>query len=250
MAAMTIRRHRGPLALSLAAALVLAGCSGDAEQSGAGSEGETSASPSATETSEAPYLPVSDDTELTPMGEELTFGDKATVAYQPRKGKVGVVDLTVTKVKQADIKDLVAFKLDKQSQKATPYYVTAKVKNVGDTNLTGTLPPLYVEDEASRLVQPSQFKSVFKPCASTPLPKGFKPGKQTTACWVYLVIEGKGQGVSYYPVEQFEPIVWTGDIAGADKKGKKGAKKGQQDSGQGSGQDDGEDGGGEGSGSN
>lgn len=197
---------------------LLAGCSGDADDP-AGTDDSSAASAAESSAEPEPYLPVPEGTELTAQGEALSLGDTATVAYQATQQKVGVLDLTVTRIDKAKIKDLVAFKLDKKFQKATPYYVHARVKNVGETNLVGTLPPIYVEDGQERLVQASQFQSVFKPCPSTNLPKGFTQGEQTTSCWVYLV-SGKAEGVSYYPVDGFQPIEWTGPFTqpGAKKK--------------------------------
>ena len=221
---MTARRVAlAPLALTLSSALVLAGCSTGADERSA-DDGSTT--PSATESSEEeePYLPVPEGTELTPQGEQLDLGQTATVAYRPAKGKVGVVKLTVTKVERARIKDLVAFKLDKKAKKSTPYYVRARVRNVGTSNLAGSLPPLYVEDGQEQLVQASQFRSTFKPCPSESLPRPFKAGERTTGCWVYLVNQGEAAGVSYYPVEGFAPIQWTGQITGV------GAGKKQQGS--------------------
>lgn len=212
----TSARFTGSLAATLLLGGLLAGCSGGddepqgADNSTAASEAESSAEPE-------PYLPVPEGTELTEQGQALELGDTATVAYQAAKQKIGVLDLTVTRIDKAKIKDLVDFKLDKKYQKATPYYVHARVKNVGETNLVGTVPPLYVEDGQERLVQASQFRSVFKPCPSTGLPKGFRKDSQTTSCWVYLVT-GKAKGASFYPVDGFVPIEWSGEFTQPGKK--------------------------------
>lgn len=224
---------RTPLALGLASTLVLAGCSGAAEGE---SEPEESVSSSATTSAEAeaeePYLKVPDGVELTAPGEVLEFGSTATVAFETartqkkKKGtKVGVLDVTVQRVDQGDIKDLIDFKLGKKLKKSQVYYVRAKVENVGRTNLTGAFPPIYVEDGEEHLVEASQFKSLFKACPSPVLPKGFKKGKKTTGCWVYLVADGDAGAVSFYPYEGFLPVEWTGPI-NKPKAAKKNTKQG------------------------
>lgn len=224
MSAMRTRPGAPALSAALSGVLLvgglLAGCSSDADPQAS----EESSAASAPESDEGPepYLDVPEGTELTAQAEELELGDTATVAYEANKQKVGVVDLTVIRIDKGKIKDLVAFKLEDKFENATPYYVRARVKNVGETNISGTLPPMYVKDGQDRLVQVSQFQSVFKPCPSPSLPKGFTKGEQTTNCWVYLVRGNKDvQGVSYYPVDGFVPIEWTGKItqAGAKKNG-------------------------------
>jgi hypothetical protein len=234
MAAMfTPRRNvRAALGLGLAATLVLTGCTSDSEPQGEGAEPTPSATESeSSEPAAEDYLPVPESVELTEQGADLDFGEKATVAYQPREDTVGVLDLAVTRVDRASIKDLAAFKLDARARKSTPYYVHATVENIGETNLRNTLPPLYVVDGKDRLVQASQFRSQFKPCPSTPLPKDFKRNAPHKACWVYLVSAGQAEGVDFYPLEGFDPIEWTGKFTkpGQDleKKRKQGGKKKQ-----------------------
>ena len=233
------RNVRAALGLGLAATLVLTGCSSDSEPHGEEDTQSPSASASESGSGEPEveaYLPVPKTVELTEQGADLSFGEKATVAYQPREDTVGALDLTVTRVDRASIKDLAAFKLDARTRKSTPYYVHATVENVGNTNLRNTLPPLYVVDGKDRLVQASQFRSQFKPCPSTPLPQDFKRNEPHKACWVYLVAEGEAKGVDFYPLEGFDPIEWTGKFTKpgenlAKKKrearGKQGGKKKQ-----------------------
>jgi hypothetical protein len=222
MARMPIRAARPRLALGIAALLLLPACSSaadpeptDAETAAESSPAETSADTgSATPSEDAePYLPVPAGTELTPGGTELGLGDPATVAWSLKKD-VAVAELTVLRVERARIKALSEFKLDKRTRASTPYYVRARVANVGKTGLAGSLPPLYVEDEQGRLIAVTRFRSSFEPCSSTPLPKGLEPGKKFTGCWVYLVPEDGGRlsAVSYYPTEGVDPIDWTGKV--------------------------------------
>lgn len=210
---------RVPLALGLSVALLLTACSGG----GDGDEPRASSSPTA-EASD--YLQVPEGTDLTPMGSELSFGDRATVAFEPRQDAVGVVDLTVTKVQQGRIGDLAAFKLDKRASRSTPYYVHARVKNTGSTNLSGASLPLYVADGNNRLITASRFSSAFRTCPSTPLPKGFTKGRTYDGCWLYLVgPDGDVESLSFYLSQDgFAPITWTGEVQ-KPKAAKKATKK-------------------------
>ncbi len=60
----------------------------------------------------APYLPVPDGVVLTDPGSELGLGEQATVAWRPRQGDVGVLNVKVRKLVKADIKDLQEWQLD------------------------------------------------------------------------------------------------------------------------------------------
>ncbi|MGH3362666.1 MAG: hypothetical protein ACRDOM_09445 [Nocardioides sp.] len=218
---------RGTAAV-LAGVLVLSGCSGDEEEPGA----ETSDSPSESATEEEPYLPVPDGVELTAQGSELSVGETATVAYEPRQDVVGALDIRVTKLEKASFKLFVGWKLTPQTRKTQPYFVTAKVTNVGDTDLGGrsVSPPLYAVDGDNKLIEASTFASSFKPCPSQALPKKFQNGDTTTTCLVYLAPNrGDLTAASFRPTEAFVPITWTGKVVLADelrKDKKRAGKKG------------------------
>ena len=230
------RALAGSLAALLSAA-VLAGCSDSGDKdantdpstpASSSASGSGSGSPSAS-ASETPYLPVPEGVELTPEGTKLAVGDSAVVAYEPRQKVVGVLDIKVTKLVRTTFKEsFEGWKLDGATKKATPYFVHATIKNIGQSNL-GTLRPelrgipLYIVDGTNTLIEPSTFASSFKPCPSTPLPDTFAPGKKVKACLVYLSPDhGRLVAVSFRPVEDFTPIVWTGDIekVGEPKRGK------------------------------
>lgn len=212
-------RHTGlrPLGLAIASALLLASCAGDGGEpesssstDSAGASGDQSAS---APTAEEPYLPVPDGVELTAQGSELSLGDRATVAYEPRQDEVAALDLSVTRIERASFKLFVGWKLSKQTLKTTPYFVHAKVRNVGNTNLGEERVPLYAVDGENKLIESSTFASTFKPCPSSTLPEKFRKGDKTTTCLVYLAPD-KGQvtAVSFRPTEDFSPIIWEGEI--------------------------------------
>lgn len=195
-----------------AGALALAGCSSSDD----GEEPETppSIGGSPTSVSMGPqYLPVPDGVELTEQGSQLSVGDSAVVAYEPRQDLVGALDIQVNRLETTSIKDFSAWQLSDAQKASTPYYVRARVENVGDTDLGGREVPLYVVNEDNVLLEPTPFASSFKPCPSTPLPEKFGPGEVARVCLVYLAPDqGDLEAVSFRPDETFNPITWTGEV--------------------------------------
>lgn len=212
------------LALTVALTLALAGCSGGEEKP----DDEGTGSP--TETAEAePYLPVPDGVELTEQGSTLAVGETATVAYEPRQDQVGAMEIKVTSLEKATFDLFVGWDIDKKVRSTSPYFVRAKVTNVGDTDLGGRPVPLYLVDAENRLIESSLFKGSFKPCDDASFPKKFENGDSLKACMVYLA-PGKGDlaAVEFRPTQEFNPIVWEGDVERAASTGgtkKSGGKK-------------------------
>jgi hypothetical protein len=193
-------------ALLLAAALTVAGCSSSDDDPG----GTVASTPTASET---PYLPVPSGVELTPPGSQLSVGDHAVVAYEPRQGQVGALDIRVTRLEKTSIDDFSAWQLSADQKKSNPYYVHAAIENVGDTDLGGRPVPLYVVNDQNVLLESTPFASSFAPCPSTPFPDKFGPGAKAQVCLVYLAPNhGDLVSVSFRPEETFNPITWTGDI--------------------------------------
>ncbi len=226
-----------PLAALVLSVGALGACSGDdAEEAGEGASAtsteageDTTIDPTAG-AEETPYLPVPDGVELTEQGSALEVGDTATVAYQPNQKDVGVLDLTVTDLRKTSFKEsFQGWKLDKTVKKAQPYFVRAKVENVGEDDLGGKRVPLYLVDGENTLVESSTFVSTFKPCPSKALPKKFGPGKKTTTCLVFLApSKGDLEAISFRPAQEFNPITWTGEVLKIGEKTaaqKKAAKK-------------------------
>ena len=251
-AAPLVRRTRlRPLALALSAALLLASCAGESDEpeadpgeSTSATTGSEESSPSASSpastasTAEEPYLPVPGGVELTAQGSELGLGDEATVAYEPRQDEVAALDLRVTRIEKASFKLFVGWKLSKETLDTTPYFVHAKVGNVGKVDLGEERVPLYAVDGENRLIEYSTFESVFKPCPSTLLPAKFGKGEKTSTCLVFLAPDkGEVTAASFRPTEDFSPIVWTGEVTrpealqkdkgGTKGKGTKGKNKKQ-----------------------
>lgn len=222
------------LALTVALTLALAGCSDGGENP----DGEGAGSPTTSVEAE-PYLPVPEGVELTEQGSTLAVGDTATVAYEPRQDLVGAMEIKVTSLEKATFDLFVGWELTSKIRSTSPYFVRATVTNVGDTDLGGRPVPLYVVDGENRLIESSLFTGSFKPCEGASFPKKFKNGDTLKACMVYLA-PGKGDlaAVSFRPTQEFNPIIWEGELEPAEGTGngkggekRSGGKRGDKKSG-------------------
>ncbi len=221
-------------ALALAVATGLAGCGGgDAAPDEAAAP---SSSPAASGSSSAAASPSTDvslpaGVSLTEQGSDLSFGDTATVEWQPDQTRSAVLALTVTGARRGALEDFRGFILDdRYKKKAHYYYVDVRVRNVGGDDVGGRPVPLWGVNGDNTLLPPVNFTTTFKPCASTPLPKKFVPGQRVRTCLVYLSPDqGSLDAVSYRPEQSFDPIEWTGTVAkpapGKQPKPKKGTTK-------------------------
>ena len=211
-----LRRPVLPLAaVTTAAALALGGCSSEgAAQDAGGSSSDAASSSSSASPSPSSTVPVPEGTDLTEQGSKLAFGDPATVIFEPSEGRGSVLQLTVRSVKQGSLDDFKGFILDDSyKQKASYYYATVSVKNVGEGDVGGVGVPLWGVNSANTLLPAVNFTTGFKPCSSKPLPKSFPKDATLSTCLVYLSPDkGKLESVSYRPSQQFNPITWTGDI--------------------------------------
>jgi hypothetical protein len=227
--ASTILRRLGLSTVAVVASgALLAGCSSGGSDAPAADAG----TPTGAATSATPYLPVPDGVALTEPGSQLTVGDHAVVAYQPRQDVVGALDIVVTALEKTTIKsEFSAWQLTDAQKSSNPYFVRATVKNVGDTDLGGREVPLYIVNDQNVLVESTPFASSFEACPSTPLPEKFAPGAEADVCLVYLAPDhGDLVAVSFRPEETFNPITWTGDVVKYEppKPEKKPGKKGDK----------------------
>jgi hypothetical protein len=209
-----LSRVGSPLvATLLCASALLAGCSDDDK----GPDSDDSAAPTTSSSSSAPTepsLPVPEGVELTAEGSQLSVDDTAIVAYEVRQGVVGVLEIKVTRLEKTSFKkSFVGWDLDPGQKKANPYFVRATITNVGETDLGGRRPPLYIVDGTNTLVESTSFASAFTPCEPGPFPKKFPNGKKVKVCLVFLS-PNKGElvAVSFRPTQDFDPITWTGEL--------------------------------------
>ena len=221
---MTSRRAVLPAVL-LVASMALVGCGADDDGGSPSPTGSTNSSgtPSETTSADAGYgVEIPMGVEVTEPGSALAIGDSATIAWSPKQGLVGALLLKVTKVRKGTINDFSGFVISDQTKASTPYYVDVTVKNVGPTDLSGIMTPLYMVDQTNTLYGPNKFESTFAPCAAKPLPDKFVTDKIAKVCLVYLAPDhGHLTAVSFRPSQEFNPITWTGEITMPTKKSTK-----------------------------
>ncbi len=191
-------------AMLLAPALALSGCGGSNQPQVAHTPSPTVPTPS---------VDVPSGVSLTTPGTKLSLGESATVPYQPNQKRGTVLKLTVTGITRATMKDFAIYVLDKRAKASTPYYVQVKVANVGTGDVGGTDVPLWAVNQDNTLIHSSSFTNDFKRCPSSSLPKRFAPHAKAKTCLVYLVPKhGTMTAVSFRPLQEFQPIEWTGKI--------------------------------------
>jgi hypothetical protein len=151
---------------------------------------------------------------LTPQGSELRLGDTARVSWQPDQQTVGVAVISVTRLQRVPISAFSDWRLGPATQRSTPYFVHATVRNLGRSDLSGKAVPLYLLDGHNTLLQASTFQAQYAPCPSRALPSGFKHGRKTSVCLVYFAPNhGTLVAVSFRPTESFQAITWKGPVS-------------------------------------
>lgn len=213
--------------LSLAVGALLAGttltaCGGSSNGDGDGATGSATPSASGTAATAGSYpTGVPSGVSLTSPGKALKVGQSATVAWQPSQQLVGVLDLTVTAMHSTTFaKSFKGWELDDATKANAPYFVTATVRNAGQSDLAGQAVPLYGSAATGALVEASTFATDFKPCSPSVLPTPFPAGASAKVCLVYLVPHaGSLDGVTFRPTETFDPITWSGEVTPLGKTG-------------------------------
>jgi hypothetical protein len=210
--------------VAVTAAIVLASCGGESAEEAVETPTPT-VSPSPSSTVNVPAT-----VELTEVGADLSFGDSATVIYEPNQKRGSVLELTVKKAVQGTTKDFSGFILDDYTKSATPYYVDVEVTNVGEGDVGRATVPLWGVDAENTLLPAATFTTTFRRCPSKPLPNKFGPEETFSTCLVFLAPDkGTMEAVSFRPNQEFDPIRWTGEIATPEpeprKKNKKNNKK-------------------------
>jgi hypothetical protein len=220
-----LRRSRW-LAAAAVGALVLSACGGEASDDA--NDEASSGNPSPTASVETP-----EEVEITEPGTQLRYGQRATVDYKIRKQGT-VLELGVRSAKQGSLKDFAGFNMaDPYQRNANYFYVDVLAKNVGEDPLSKVDVPLWGISGDNTLLPPVRFTSSFKKCVTEPVPKNFRPGKTHRTCLVFLSPnKGTLEGVSYRPVESFDPIEWRGQVKApvtkAKNKKQRGGKQGNR----------------------
>jgi hypothetical protein len=122
----------------------------------------------------------------------------------------GTVRISVGDIQRTSFKkSFQDWRVDARMRTYTPYFVRARVTNVGQTDLGGVPVPLYGDSAADALVEAAVFKETFKPCHPSALPTPFAAGAKAKVCLVYLVPDkGALVGAAFRPTDDFDPIVW------------------------------------------
>lgn len=146
---------------------------------------------------------------LTDGGTTLAKGKAASVIYQVADKTRSVIKVAVTAVNKGDIKDFTFFSLDDEAKQSTPYYVTARVENVGPAGLGAAPIPLYAHDSKNTISLPNELVGDFRPCPNGTLPESFLPGAKADVCLVYLMPKGVSlMSIDLQTVDQTDPIIW------------------------------------------
>jgi hypothetical protein len=220
------RVNRRPVACAalLVATLALAGCGGGGSSTPAAGSSSTSASVGTSRTSGTPSSAGSSSptavpvvtvqgVPLTAQGTRLSLGQSAKVSWKPNQKTTGVLKVRVTRVQRVPMSAFRDWRLDPATQRSTPYFVHASVRNLGRRPLSGFPVPLYLLDKRNTLLQASTFRAAFPACPSTPLPQKFTRGRKTSVCLVYFAPDhGTMRAVSFRPRQDFDAITWTGQV--------------------------------------
>ena len=155
--------------------------------------------------------------ELTAQGSQLEVGDTATVAYEPRQGVVGVLDITVTRLEKTSFKkSFVGWDLDQRPEEVEPLLRARHDHNVGDTDLGGTTGPALRRRRPDTLVEADDVRQRVQAVRARHVPQEVQPGDEDEGLpGLPRARQGDLTAVSFRPTEEFDPITWTGDAGEA-----------------------------------
>lgn len=175
---------------------VLAGCGdGPADKGSVGKDEVSFPAPSVSEV-EIP-TPFEETTpgeyeagEVAENGVEVAVG--ATVRLKVEaQGKKGLLDVTVTRIEKGSPSDDFGYEKDAGAAAETPYYMHAKIKNAGKTDLSGAYFSDFVglaDDEDS---SPLRFNlGVFEKCPAAGEQADLRPGVTFETCSTALAKPG------------------------------------------------------------
>jgi hypothetical protein len=129
---------------------------------------------------------------LTPMGSTLKIGAPAVIAYEDSSNhKKSRIELTPEKIEKGTLDDFKNIKLEGNQKTSTPYYLTVKVGNVGEGDLSGTDPAGYADGIDDRGQEQNEiiFFGQFDRCNGDKA-KSLKPGESYTSCLAFLMPKG------------------------------------------------------------
>ena len=145
---------------------------------------------------------------------KLKVGDSAKVSWHPNQKTTGVLKVSVTKLQKEPITVFKDWQLDPATQKSTPYFVHATVRNLGKAPLSGCRCRSTCSTAATPCSRPRRSAPSSPPARARPCRRSSPAGKKTSVCLVYFAPDhGKLVAVSFRPTQDFDAITWTGPLA-------------------------------------
>jgi hypothetical protein len=164
----------------------------------------TAATPAAT------AKPASGSKAITAPGTTLALGKPARVkqAYNVTGGK-GTLEVQPMSVKKGKISDLSNFKLDAQTKKGTPFYITVHFKSLAPKSFkqTGFMGLMTVSNKSGDPANNLTLLGTFTPCQGT-VPDTLKAGAEFTICEVYVLPKGQSVKKLNYSDGNNEGVDW------------------------------------------
>ncbi|MFW6695553.1 hypothetical protein [Streptomyces sp. MAR4 CNX-425] len=207
------------LAMASSAALALAGCSDDSDDSAADLESESSQEAAPEPEAEEPEAAAEEspaaapqEVEVTPPGTTLKIGERAVVPYD-RAGATGHIGITVTGVSDVDKAAFDAALGENGDADITPFCVEYTIENADGSDLGGSYPPDLVGTTADGGDPGATvFGADLEGCAEGVAPDEFA---EAGATYETKRLQGAGPGAAVegaaYEEDDYadEPIVWT-----------------------------------------
>jgi hypothetical protein len=193
-----LRTVRVPGARAVAVGLlgvVLVGCSGSSPDSATPSSAQTTATTAA-------------DGTTTP-GTVLRLGQRAHIRWHAGRGRVSLVDVSVTAVERGSLRDLRQFSLPRSAMSSSVYYVRATVRNRAATDLAGAHLSLFGLVSDSLVVPSVRLTSPYGRCSNPPLPPRFTQGAAAHDCLVILAPHHGRISHIQWRSDGAEPISWS-----------------------------------------
>ena len=187
-----------------AAAIGVVGCGGSSNsasttQSATPPATQAQATSASTQSTSATGTTAAAASGITAAGTALAVGATATVPYssssvsQSSKPEF-TLQVTVTAIEKGTLSDFNGIKLDSTQKAGTPFYVKAKMTNIGSGDAgKGGNPSINIEgvDSTGETQQSVTFLlGGFPRCESKEPPKPFSQGKSFETCLVFLVPGG------------------------------------------------------------
>jgi hypothetical protein len=168
-----------------------------------------------------PTTPATAEASGTEPGTALSYGDSATLVWQPTASITGELELSVDEVAEQRPSVFDGWLRDDAMTASRAYFVTVTLTNTGEADLAGQAVPVYLRDDNGRLGAPWTLGGDFTACQSGPLPSPFAAGAETEMCLVYLAPDrARIDAMVFEPSEGYDPIMWTGEVTEPARPGK------------------------------